>query len=137
MISLFLLIDIILNMFFSTSITLSYIICISYFIKYKFKKYYYIILVIGLLYDLIFTDLLFLNSLLFFIISLLVRKYKKINPFILGFISIISYFGVNYLILVRNHIYNLDYIYFIKYITINYSLFLMTYFITKRIYNTR
>lgn len=137
MISIFLVLDIIGNYFFSTTIILSYIISISYLIKYKFKNYFYLILIMGLIYDFIFTDILFLNSLLFFIISLLVRKYRKFNIIFLGFISTIIYFIFKYLIIILYYPIIFDYIYFIKYVMVNYVLFLLTYFITKRIYNIR
>lgn len=137
MISIFLILDVIGNFFFSTTITLSYIISISYLIKYKFKNYFYLILIIGLIYDLIFTDVLFLNSLLFFAISLLVRKYRKFNILFLGFMGIIIYFIAKYLIIILYYPVVFDYIYFIKYVIVNYILFLLTYFITRRIYNIR
>lgn len=137
MISIFLIFDIIGNYFFSTTMVLSYIISISYLIKYKFKNYFYLILIVGLIYDLIFTDILFFNSLLFFIISLLVRKYRKFNILFLGFIGTIIYFISKYLIIILYYPVVFDYIYLIKYVIVNYVLFLLTYFITKRIYNTR
>lgn len=137
MISIFLILDIIGNYFFSTTIILSYIISISYLIKYKFKNYFYLILIMGLIYDLIFTDILFLNSLLLFIISLLVRKYRNFNILFLGFIGTIIYFISKYLIIILYYPVIFDYIYFIKYIIVNYVLFLLTYFITRRIYNIR
>lgn len=137
MISIFFIFDVLANYFFETTILLSYIIIISYLFKYKFNKYYYLILISGLIYDLVFTNTLFLNSLLFFIISLLVRKFKKFNIYLLGLFSIIIYFLLKYILIRLYYYIYFDYIYFIKYITINYVLFLLTYFITKRIYNNR
>lgn len=134
MISIFVLCDVIFNYYFSTIFTLSYIISISYLVKYRFKKYIYIILVVGLLYDLIFTDILFLNSLIFYLIFLLIRKTRKYNIFILGMLSIMIYYLLTLLFTNFNYQGSM---YFLNYIIINYVVFLLTYFITKRIYNTR
>lgn len=134
MISIFLICDVIFNYYFSTIFTLSYIINISYLVKYRFKKYTYIILVVGLIYDLIFTDILFLNSLLFYIISLLIRKTRKCNIYIISIISIMVYY---FLICIFTNFNCHSGAYFFYYIVINYVVFLLTYFISKRIYNIR
>lgn len=134
MISIFLISDILFNYFFSSLFTLSYIILIAYFTKYRFKKYIWIVIVIGLIYDLILTDILFLNSLLFLTVLLLVRKYRKYNIFILGLLTIIFYYSIISLF-ISNSFLSINY--FLNYICINYVIFLNTYFIYKRIYNTR
>jgi len=55
---------------------------VSIFIIYPFyrkneKKYFIIVIIIGLLYDLFYTNLLFLNAILFFIIGLLTKYLYK------------------------------------------------------------
>lgn len=132
MISIFLILDVIFNNFYSTLFTLSYFICHSYFIKYTFKNHIYLIIFIGIIYDLIFTDILFLNSFLFLLIYFFIKRYQKKNIYALGLISLIIYFITLYLLinLYYRQIFNLTY--FIKYIFINYLIFLITIFIYKK-----
>lgn len=124
--------DIIGNYFSQTLFTFSYIISISKIIKYKFNRKLYFIIFISFIYDLIFTDRLFLHTFIFLLISLLIRKYRKSNIYILGLVSLIIYYLIMSIYSFRFNIYNM-----VNFITINYFIFLLTYFITNRIYNIR
>lgn len=132
MISIFLILDIIGNLFYPTLFFLSYVISISRIIKYKFDKSLYLILFISIIYDLIFTDRIFLHTFIFLFIIILIRKYKKGDIYLLALISFIIY----YLILSLYSL-NFDLVNIINSLTINYLIFLITYFITNRIYNIR
>lgn len=131
MIIIFLILDILGNYYFHTLFTLSYIISISYLYKYNFNMYY--IIIIGLIYDLIFNDILFLNSLIFYLIYLFIKTNKKSNIYLLGFFTIFIY----YLLLSLIEINNYSNTYLLSFLIINYLIFLVTYYILKRIYNNR
>ena len=120
MISIFLFLDVIGNFFYPTFFLLSYIISISRIIKYKFNKSLYLILFVSIIYDLIFTDRLFLHTLIFFLTVILIRKYKKINIYVLALISLILY----YLIL-SLYSFNFNLVSIVNLLTINYLIFLL------------
>ena len=129
---IFLILDIIGNYFYPTIFLLSYIISISQIIKYKFNKEIYKIIVFSIIYDLIFTDRLFLNTFIFLLLILIIRKYRKRNVYILALISFLIYYL--YLALLS---FNFNLLNIINLLTINYLIFLLTYFIINRIYNIR
>lgn len=129
---IFLILDIIGNYFYPTIFLLSYIISISQIIKYKFNKEIYRIIVFSIIYDLIFTDRLFLNTFIFLLVVLIIRKYRKRNIYILALISLLIYYL--YLALLS---FNFNLLNIINLLTINYLIFLLTYFIINRIYNIR
>ena len=84
------------------------LICIIFLYQYyKDKnKYYLILLLIGILYDLIYTDVLFLHSFLFLIIGIFIKQYNKRigitkkNLLILVFMEILLYDSLYSLLLV-------------------------------------
>lgn len=127
-----LVLDVVLNFFYPTTIMLSYVISISRIIKYKFNKNLYMILFISVIYDLIFTDRIFLHTFIFLLVITLIRKYKKINIYLLALLSFILYYLILSLFSMNFNLLNI-----INLLTINYLIFLLTYFILKRIYNIR
>lgn len=60
----------------------------SFYIK-ETKKYYTTVIIMGLIYDLLYTNLLFYNSILFFIIAILIKHLYK--NFEVNYFNIIIY----------------------------------------------
>lgn len=60
--------------YFTTLLTLTSIFIIYPFYKKQPSKYYQTIIIIGLLYDLFYTNLLFLHSTIFLILGLIINK---------------------------------------------------------------
>ena len=120
MFSIFLLLDLIGNYYVYTNITLIYVIMYSY------KKYnnIYFILLLGLLYDLFYTNTYFLNSLIYYISYLIIKKYKNINKYLIGLIVIINSIFITYIFsfILNNTKLN---IYILKIIIINYIIYLI------------
>lgn len=58
--------------------TLTALVIIYPFFYHKDKKYFITAIVVGLLYDLFYTNLLFFNAILFFIMALVVTKLYRI-----------------------------------------------------------
>ena len=120
MFSIFLILDIIGNYFIYTNITLIYIILYSY------KKYTntYFVLILGFIYDILISNKLFLNSLIYFITYLIIKKYKHLNKYLLGLIVIISAIFINYIFsyILNNTKLN---IYIIYLILINYIIYII------------
>ena len=94
-----------LNIYYPSLVLVSLVICYPIFKqKKKVNKYYVIIAIIGLLYDLVYTDILFLHSLLFLISGLIIDKYYSkfdINNymFLLLCILVISNYNIVYYML--------------------------------------
>lgn len=119
MFSLFLILDVIGNIFIYTNITLIYVILYSY------KKYnnIYFIIILGLLYDFINGSIY--NTLIYFLTYLIIKKYKSLNTYILGIICIINNIFINYLFSLIFNSTKLDIFYLIKVVIINYLLYII------------
>lgn len=94
-----------LNIYYPSLVLVSIIVLYPIFKnKRKINLYYIIIIIIGLLYDLVYTDTLLVNSLLFFISVLIIDKYyskfddKDYNFLLLCIIVITNYNLVYYLL---------------------------------------
>ena len=91
---------------FTPLLTVVSLILIYPFYRKKLKKYYTTSIVVGLIYDLLYTNLLFINSILFLIIAYITKIiYKNIeinhlNIIILSIIIICIYEGLNAIIII-------------------------------------
>ena len=122
MYSIFLFIDLIGNYYIYTNITLSYLIL--YIQKRKYINIYFV-LILGFIYDLLFTRIYFLHSLIYYIIYLIVNKYRYLNTYILGIITITLSIIINYLFsLILNHT-SINILCILEYIIINYVLYVL------------
>lgn len=89
------------NSFFLTLFSLMCLIIIFPYLKNK-NNIFYIALIIGLFYDIVYTQTLFLSTILFFCIALMISIYYKympyniINTLILSFLSILLYRFISY-----------------------------------------
>ena len=104
----------------NTSLFLSVFSVISIFIVYPLynnnnKKYYVSCFIYGLVYDIVFTNTIFLNAFIFLFIAFIISKIYKLfnlntfNTIIVTISTIILYRFINYLIIVM--IDNLDFDY--------------------------
>lgn len=109
---------------FTPLLTLVSIIMIYPFYKKKLKKYYITVLITGIIYDLLYTNLLFINSIIFIIIAyinVLINKRYKIN-----FLSLIIY--ITFIIVIYESLYAILLIIFkLIPITINKLLYKITH----------
>lgn len=109
---------------FTPLLTLVSIIMIYPFYKKKLKKYYITVLITGIIYDLLYTNLLFINSIIFIIIAyinVLINKRYKIN-----FPSLIIY--ITFIIVIYESLYAILLIIFkLIPITINKLLYKITH----------
>lgn len=131
MFSIFILLDLIGNIFISTNFTLTYVILASLKRKYHYKKYIFFLIGLGLLYDLIFTDIYFLNSIIFLLVFLFIKKYKNLNAYILGLICILFTYFFNFIIslIFNNTCFDINYTFI--YIIVNYLIFIISFNILK------
>lgn len=89
------------NSFFLTLFSLMCLIIIFPYLKNK-NNIFYIALIIGLFYDIVYTQTLFLSTILFLGIALMISIYYKympyniINTLILSFLSILLYRFISY-----------------------------------------
>lgn len=101
-------------------------------------------LIIGVIYDIIYTNTLILNALIFYFIILFVLKIKQNNfknMIIIYILSLLIYIIFTYFILVLFRYINFDIIYFLtailKALIINIIYFLILYFIKhKKLFKT-
>ena len=63
--------------YFTPLLTLTSILLVYPLYRKKEKNYFMIIIILGMLYDLFYTNLLFLNAILFFICGLVVKFFYK------------------------------------------------------------
>lgn len=75
--------------YFTPLLTLVSLFLIYQFYIKKTKKYYIVALIMGLIYDLLYTNLLFYNSILFLIIAILIKYLYK--NFEVNYFNIILY----------------------------------------------
>lgn len=133
----FLLFDLLLGIYINSYFNLSLIICISYFTKYKFEKNLPYVLVIGFLYDLIFSGILFLNTFIYLIVYIITSKIKHMNIYIVYFIDIIIFITLNYLLLYIYTNTSINLLFIIKLILFNLIVFHISYYLYKRIHFNR
>lgn len=108
----------------------------------KEKEYFKMCLLFGFLYDIVFTNTLFINSVLFLMIGFVTKMlnyYLSNNVFnntIILIINVILYRLFMYLILILGNVFNFDFMFLFKsiyssfFINIIYSLII--YFIIKK-----
>ena len=96
-----------INIYYPSLTLVSIVSCYPLFNhKRKFDFYYLVVIIIGICYDLVYTDVFILNSLLFFISALIVSKFYlkfDVNNYmflLLCLIIITNYNAVYYFILV-------------------------------------
>lgn len=105
---------------------------------YENKNKYLLVLIIGILYDIVYTDTLFLNTIIFylclFFIEFYFRKMKNnfLNKLLLGFILIIIYRISTYLFLSISNYLTFDFLILIK--SILFSLISLLYIFIRYIY---
>jgi hypothetical protein len=99
----FLLIDLILGIYINSYFNLFLIVCLGYYTKYRYERNISFVLLIGFIYDLIFSGVLFLNTFIYLIIYIFTNKIRGINIYLVYFIDIIVYLLLNYLLL---YVYN-------------------------------
>lgn len=92
--------------YFTPLLTLTSIIVIYPLYRKKEKKYFTTIIILGLLYDLFYTNLLFLNAILFFMCGLIIKfiykniDYSFIKIILLTILIIVIYESLTALIIV-------------------------------------
>lgn len=129
----FLIIDLILGIYINSYFNLSLIICISYYTRHKYEKKITYVLLIGFIYDLIFSGILFLNTFIYLIIYIVTNKIRHLNIYLVYLIDIIIYIILNYLLL---YIYTktyIDLLFIFKTILFNLMVFHITYYLYKKL----
>jgi hypothetical protein len=129
----FLILDLILGIYINSYFNLSLIICISYYTRYKYEKKITYVLLIGFIYDLIFSGILFLNTFIYLIIYIITNKIKHLNIYIVYLIDIIIYIILNYLLLYIYTKTHIDLLFISKTILFNLMVFHITYFLYKKL----
>lgn len=87
---------------------MSVIIIYSFFKRHKYNKYLTICAGLGILYDVVYADALFLNLGLFLFLGILVKlffksfSYNLINSIVIGFLVICFYRLLSYIVLVTS-----------------------------------
>ena len=69
------------NLLYPLCSLLSLVIIFPYFKKRDLKKYYIYSMILGLLYDIVYTNTLFLNFVLFFLVAILIRTIYNVAPY--------------------------------------------------------
>lgn len=93
------------NYFYPLCFLLSLVIICPCFKKGNIKNYYFISLIMGLLYDIVYTNTLFLNFILFFWLAILIKLIYNLVPnnylslLFISFLIIVLYRLVVYLIM--------------------------------------
>lgn len=129
----FLILDLILGIYINSYFNLSLIICLSYYTRHHYEKKIIYVLIIGFIYDLIFSGILFLNTFIYLIIYIITNKIRHLNIYLVYFIDIIIYIILNYLLL---YVYTKTYInllFISKTILFNLIVFNITYSLHKKL----
>lgn len=93
------------NLFYPLFSLLSLVIVYRYYKKRYLKKYYITSLILGLFYDLVYTNTLFLNTIIFFLLAILIHLLYDLltnnfyNTILISLFLIICYRLFTYLIL--------------------------------------
>ena len=95
----FFLLDLILGIYINSYFNLSLLICISYYTRYKYKRNIPYVIILGFIYDLVFSGVLFLNTFIYLIIYIVTNKIKDINIYLVYLVDMLLYIVLNYLLL--------------------------------------
>lgn len=95
----FFLLDLILGIYINSYFNLSLLICISYYTRYKYKRNIPYVIILGFIYDLVFSGVLFLNTFIYLIIYIVTNKIKEINIYLVYLVDMLLYIVLNYLLL--------------------------------------
>ncbi len=129
----FLIFDLLLGIYINSYFNLSLIICISYYTRHRYERKITYVLLIGFIYDLIFSGILFLNTFIYLIIYIITNKIRHFNIYLVYLIDIILYIILNYLLL---YIYTktyIDLLFISKTILFNLMVFYITHFFYKKL----
>lgn len=129
----FLIFDLLLGIYINSYFNLSLIICISYYTRHHYERKITYVLLIGFIYDLIFSGILFLNTFIYLIIYIITNKIRHFNIYLVYLIDIILYIILNYLLL---YIYTktyIDLLFIAKTILFNLLVFYITHFFYKKL----
>lgn len=129
----FLILDLILGIYINSYFNLSLIICISYYTRQKYEKKIIYVLLIGFIYDLIFSGILFLNTFIYLIIYIVTNKIRHLNIYLVYLIDIIIYIILNYLLLYIYTKTHIDLLFISKTILFNLIVFHITYYLYKKL----
>lgn len=120
---------------------LSLVIIFPYYKKRNIKKYYITSLLLGLIYDVVYTNTLFLNMLFFFLLSILISllynllNNTMLNAFLISFFLIVCYRLFTYLVLLFTDIVTFDinvlFTSIYSSLIVNIIYLLLFYYITK------
>ena len=123
---------------------LSLVIIAPYFKKRCIQKYFVYSAILGLLYDIVYTETLFLNMVLFFLIAVLIKliynliKNTLLNTYIISLFIIICYRLSNYLIflLIKYLSFNLKILFdsIINSLLLSFSYILIFFYLGRLIY---
>jgi len=130
---LFLIIDLLLGIYINSYFNLSLIICISYHTRHHYERKITYVLLIGFIYDLIFSGILFLNAFIYLMIYIITNKIRHFNIYLVYLIDIIIYIFLNYLLL---YIYTktyIDLLFVAKTILFNLVVFYITHFLYMKL----
>ena len=114
----------------SNYITIDLILFYFYFKKNKYP------FLIGLLYDIIYTDTLFLHAFIFLIILFLIDKIKDKNYLYFIFIILIYHVLIYLVLLLINPFSIYSLIMLIRNIIINITIYILLHYLNKKILNT-
>jgi|GEM_PF-3086386 len=129
----FLIFDLLLGIYINSYFNLSLIICISYYTRHHYERKITYVLLIGFIYDLIFSGILFLNTFIYLIIYIITNKIRHFNIYLVYLVDIILYIILNYLLL---YIYTktyIDLLFIAKIVLFNLIVFYITHFFYKKL----
>lgn len=121
----------------NTYFNLSFVIIHSIFRKYKKFNLFLLSVGLGFIYDLIFTNTIFLNTFLYSFIFFLTGKMKKLNIYSIYLINILTFIVFNYLLLMIYGDVNINILFIIKTVLFNFIIFVLVYKVYRRIYINR
>ena len=122
-------------------LTISSLVVSSPYIK--VRKFYLISFIVGLLYDICYTDTIFLNAFVFLLLAYVVKKLNKFFPFnfintlLIDFIIILLYRTITYFLLSTTYYLNFDFNLLLEsiYLSLLYSfIFVSIFYYVKRYY---
>lgn len=129
----FLIIDLLLGIYINSYFNLSLIICISSHTRHHYERKITYVLLIGFIYDLIFSGILFLNAFIYLMIYIITNKIRHFNIYLVYLIDIIIYIILNYLLLYIYTKINIDLLFIAKTILFNFMVFYITYFLYMKL----
>lgn len=129
----FLIIDLILGIYINSYFNLSLIICISYYTRHKYEKKIIYVLLIGFIYDIIFSGILFLNTFIYLMIYIVTNKIRHLNIYLVYLIDTIIHIILNYLLIYVYTKTYIDLLFISKTILFNLMVFHITYYLYKKL----